>query len=198
MSQNEEMSHEEQVQVLFQHIQQMLSERFSEYKVDGETAEHPLYGTLFAFRLSGDGRSYSCGFFLSEIIKKLQATPDPERWICSFFYDKIDNNLIQGFPVPPESEEDAKRLLEEKILPTCIQTVKQEFPEEAVHFDVVNNEEHGPMLEVGLPNIKEGNNTCAFPLTYLYALHHLNRDASEAVVTMIYRLMDEYEEKVKA
>ncbi len=190
--QQAEPSEEDQIKGIFMLVQHILTEAFPDYQVEGEIAEHPIFGNLFAYQITKDEHSYACGFLMSEVIQKLQTNPNPTMWLSSFFHDMIDSGEARPFPAPPGTEEEAKQLVDQVLVPGIASTVRGEFAPEPIHIDLELHEEYGPILEAGVPAIKDGNNTCAVPLSFLYTLHHMNRDPSEPVVNAIYRLLEEH------
>jgi len=180
---------EEAIRVWFQHVHQVLSQEFPEYEVEGQVAEHPMYGHLFAFRLKDQNHSYACGFLLAELVRNFQSKEDPGEWLSSFYVDMIKSGESNLFPAPPQSEEEAKKIIDEKVVPHCAQSIREEF-DEPVHVDLELNPEHGPVLEAGFPSIKDGNNTCAMPLNFLLTLYLLNRDPSEPIIQALYKLRE--------
>jgi hypothetical protein len=183
---------DEQVRQWYFLTENTLKENFPDYLLlSGNIGLHPQYGYLFSFQLNKDDKTYSCGFILREIVDRFMSNKEPEQWLCSFFIDKIDNGEVGQFPKTPESEEEFKQMVDDKIVPLCIQNVRNEFPDDNVQADLELNPEHGPVLEAGFPNIKEGNNTAAVPLMYLITLYMLNRDPSEPLITALYRVKEE-------
>lgn len=181
---------QEAVRVWFQQIQEILIREFPEYGVEGQVAEHPTLGYLFAFKLDREQKTYACGFLLTELINNFQTNSDPVLWLSSFFVDLIKSPESRPMPRPPESEEEAKQLIDEKVVPLCAANIREEFADEQVMVDLDLHPEYGPVLESGFPAIKEGNNTCAMPLGYLMTLYLLNRDPSEPVIQALYKIQE--------
>jgi hypothetical protein len=175
-------------------VQNILKERFPEYEVDGQAGQHQLQGPMLAYHLSKDGKVYSCGFFLQELVRNFQNRNDPVMWLESFFVDLIRNPESRPLPSPPQSEDDAKELFDKIIVPHCAQTVRDEFSDQTVYVDLELHPEHGPVLEAGFPVIKDGNNTCAIPLHYLLSLYLLNRDPADPIVQAMSQLYEQIEQ----
>lgn len=180
----------EQVQAWFQMVRQIIGEQYPDYLVDGQIALHPNYGHLFAYRLWKDDNTYTCGFMLTELIRVFQTNGNPPLWLASFFYDMIQAGENRPLPNPPTSEDEANQILQEKVLPMVMAGVKEEYPEDQVYVDLDANEQLGPVLEMGFPDIKDGPNTCALPLQYLLTMYLLNRDPSEHAVQALTKLRE--------
>jgi hypothetical protein len=189
--QNEQNELEQQVQAWFQLTRNILAEEYKEYEVDGQVAFHPTYGHLFAFRLQQEGNFYTCGFMLTELIRVFQSNANPPLWLSSFFYDMIQEGTSRAFPNPPQSEEDANKILQEQVLPLIMKGVQEEFEANQVYVDIETNEQLGPVLELGFPSIKDGPNTCAIPLQYFLTMYLMNRDPSEHAVQSLNKLVEE-------
>jgi len=175
----------------FQHIQQVLKEQYEDYEVEGQIGNNPTYGPMFAFTLAKDGKTCSCGFFLNEIMRNFQSNPNAALWLSSFFVDLLRSPESHPLPNPPQSEDDAKALLDKHIVPYCANAVREEFPDQKIYVDLELHPEHGPVLEAGFVAVEEGNNTCALPLQYLMTLYLLNRDPAEPMIQAMYRLYEE-------
>ncbi|TXK81855.1 hypothetical protein [Paenibacillus sp. N3.4] len=191
---NEQDQEREQAQIImtwFQHIQGVLKEQFEEYEVDGQIGNNPTYGPMFAFTLTKDEKTTSCGYFLNEIMRNFQTNPNAGLWLSSFFVDLLRSPESHPLPNPPQSEDDAKELLDKHIVPYCATTVREEFPDQKIYVDLELHEEHGPVLEAGFVAVETGNNTCALPLQYLMTLYLLNRDPAEPLIQAMYRLYEE-------
>jgi hypothetical protein len=187
-------SERDQAQVIitwFQHIQEIVKEQFPEYEVDGQIGNNPTYGPMFAFTLKKDEKSTACGFFLNEIMRNFQTNPNAGLWMSSFFVDLLRSEESHLLPNPPQSEDEAKELLDKHIVPYCAAAVREEFPEQKIYVDLELHEEHGPVLEAGFVAVEDGNNTCALPLQYLMTLYLLNRDPAEPLIQAMYRLYEE-------
>jgi hypothetical protein len=182
---------QEAILQFFKHVQQALQEQFDEYGVEGQIGQHPVYGTMFAYTLNRDGKTYSCGFFLNELARNFQSKDNPAMWLSSFFVDLIRSPDSRPLPNPPQTEEEAKALFDGYIVPHCAKSIRDEFPDEQVYVDLELHPEHGPVLEAGFPAVKEGNNTCAMPLHYLLTLYLLNRDPADPLIQAMYRLYEE-------
>jgi hypothetical protein len=183
---------DEQVRQWFFMIQNVLIENFPDYLPAGNIGLHPEYGTLFSYQLFKDGKAYSCGFILKELVERFMNNNEPELWLCSFFYDKIDNEEAGDFPKPPTSEDEFKDMVDNRIVPMCVKNIREEFPDYEVHIDLEVHPDLGPVLESGFPHIQEGNNTSAMPLMYLITMYMLNRDPSEPIISALSRILDEH------
>ena len=196
MTTNEEVTEEqsneatEQIQLWFNVVRQVLMSRFPEHEVAGQIAEHSRYGHLFAYQLTQGERVYAVGFFLNELVEKFQNYPDPSLWLASFYYDKMDSGESSLLPAQPDSEEEAKQVIDGIILPMCAQSIREEFPDEEIVMNLELHPDHGPILEASLVRVKEGNNTCAVPIMFLLAMYLLNRDPSEAVTQALQLLVE--------
>lgn len=168
----------------------VLKGEFEEYEVGGKIAGHPLFGPLFIFRLKQGETVYECGFLINELVTNFKQKSNPGQWLASFFVEMLGDPAGRPLPEAPKSEQQAKKLFEEVVIPACEANVREEFPDQNVHMRVIMHKEHGPMLEAGFPVIKEGNNTCAVPLQYLLTLHLLNRDPSEPVTGALHRIWE--------
>ncbi|WP_068775219.1 hypothetical protein [Paenibacillus sp. FJAT-26967] len=180
----------------YNHVEAVLKEQFADYEVEGQVGQHPGFGPLFAYTLRHDGNSWSCGFFLNELVHTFQNKENPVQWLSSFFVDLIRSPESRPLPAVPQTEEDAKNLIDQYIVPYCADTVRSEFPEEQVYVDLELHPEAGPVLEVGFPAIKEGNNTFALPLQFLLTLHLLNRDPADPLVQALFRIHEEHKQQV--
>ena len=170
------------IEALFNHLKSILMKNFGEYKVEGLIGQHPMYGPLFVFSLGNEGKSYGCGFFVNEVARVFQTNSDPEQWLCSFYVDMIRSGESKPLPDSPQSEEESKSLIDNTIVPYCMECIKSEFPNETMYVDLSMNEQLGPVLEAGFPSITEGSNTTGLPLPYIYALYLLNRDPAEPII----------------
>jgi hypothetical protein len=177
--------------VWFQNMQQVLKQQFDEYDVQGQIGQHPNFGPIFTFALAKDDKQYACGFFLSELLHAFQHKQHPELWLSSFYVDMLREGVSKPLPNPPQSEDEAKALIDGQIVPHCATTVREEYSDEAVHVDLELHPEHGPVLEAGFPSIKEGNNTCAMPLHFLFTLYLLNRDPAEPLLAAMETLKEQ-------
>lgn len=182
---------EKQVQAWFQLTRNILADEYKDYEVDGQVAFHPNYGHLFAFRLQKEGQFYTCGFMLTELIRVFQNNGNPPLWLSSFFYDMIQAGESRPFPNPPQSEEDANKILQEQVLPLVMKGLQEEFAENQVYVDLETNEQLGTVLELGFPSISDGPNTCAIPLQYFMTMYLMNRDPSEHAVQSLNKLLED-------
>ncbi|MFC0214958.1 hypothetical protein ACFFK0_21340 [Paenibacillus chartarius] len=174
----------------FQLIHNVLKEQFSEYEVEGQVGQHQLHGPMMAFTLKKDDKSYTCGFFLAELARQFQNNPNAVLWLTSYFVDLAKSPESRPLPTPPQSEDDAKHLFDDIIVPHCAKTVREEFEPEPVYIDLELHPDHGPVLEAGFPSIVEGSNTCAIPLHYLLTLHLMNRDPADAIIQALNNLKE--------
>lgn len=174
----------------FHLIQNVLKDQFPDYEVDGQVGQHQLHGPMMAFMLQKDGKSYACGFFLSELARQFQTNPNAVMWLTAFYVDLVRSPESRPLPNPPQSEDEAKELFDKHIVPHCAQTVREEFEPEPVYVDLELNPEHGPVLEAGFPSIAEGSNTCAIPLHYLLTLYLMNRDPADTLVQALYQIKE--------
>lgn len=182
----------ELIKSLYTHSVQALQSEFGDV-VDGQVAQHEVYGPLFTFRVKNEqGDGYACGFFLRELLANFQPGKNPALWLSSFFVDlmKVPGGVL--LPKPPQSEEEAKEVIDKRILPYCFSQIKEEFGEE-VYAGLDLHQEYGPVLEAGFPKYKDGNNVCAMPLHLLLAHYLLNRDPADLIVQGLYRILDEQE-----
>jgi hypothetical protein len=166
----------------FQLVQGTLKEQFPDYEVDGQIGRHQLHGPMMAYTLTKEEKSYTCGFFLSELIRQFQSNPHAIMWLSSFFVDMLDSSESKPLPIPPQTEDEAKELFDKHIISQCVQSVRETFDPEPVHVDLALNPEHGAVLEASFASILEGNNTCAIPLHYLLTLYLMNRDPADSII----------------
>lgn len=168
-----------------------LNARFNH--VVGRVWTHDVYGPMFIFTVRDDSNDeYECGFFLRELIEKFQGDGDPSEWMASFYYELMKTKGGKALPKPPESEDEAKAIIDHQIMAPCIAAIKEEFAPEQVHAGLQWNEEYGPMFETGFPSIKEGNNVCAFTIDMLIMHVLLNRDPSEVLIQGLYKIREEH------
>ncbi|WP_438445292.1 hypothetical protein [Gorillibacterium sp. sgz5001074] len=194
-AQDEGNNLDEQVQAWFNMVKEIIGQQYPDYEVEGQIALHPNYGHLFAFRIKKEDMFYTCGFMLTELIRVFQNNGNPPLWLASFFYDMIQAGESRPLPNPPASEEEANQILQEKVLPLVMQGVQEEFSEaEQVYVDLDTNEQLGPVLELGIPSIKDGPNTCAIPLQYLLTMYMLNRDPAEHAVQNLSKILEARDE----
>ncbi|WP_051318475.1 hypothetical protein [Cohnella thermotolerans] len=184
----------ELIRNLHQASLQALKSEFAEYEVDGQVGHHEIYGPLFTYRIKNEeGAGYACGFFLRELLHNFQQNRNPALWLSSFFVDlmKVPGGVL--LPRPPQSEDEAKAMIDGTILPHCYSAIKEEFGSEEVYTGLAMNEEHGPVLEAGFPKYREGNNVCAMPLHLLLAHYLMNRDPADLIIQGLYRILEEQE-----
>lgn len=183
---------DEKIQAWFNHVQRVLQEQFEDYEVAGQIAKHEVYDYLFFYQLIKEDKVFQCGFFLNELVKRFQSNNNPELWISSFFMDLVQTNVSQPLPAQPESDEDARKILDGQILPLIVKNMQEEFPEGSVEYAIGMHPDMGLVIESGFPAIKEGNNTCVIPLQYLMMLYMFNRDPSEPVMQALDTLYEGY------
>ncbi|MEW9700515.1 hypothetical protein [Paenibacillus sp. SI8] len=194
LDEQQQQQEQEQAKVIltwFQNVQQVLKAQYEDYEIDGQIGNNPTYGPMFAYTVSKDGKSCACGFFLNEIMRNFQNNPNAGLWLSSFFVDLLRSPDNHPLPNPPQSEDDAKELLDKHIVPYCASAVREEFPDQKIYVDLELHPEHGPVLEAGFVAVEDGNNTCALPLQYLMTLYLLNRDPAEPMIQAMYRLYEE-------
>jgi hypothetical protein len=177
----------------FNLVKGTLQEQFPEYEVDGQIGQHQVHGPMLAFTLNKAEKTYTCGFFLSELVRQFQTNPHAVMWLCSFFVDLLSSPESKPLPNPPESEDEAKEIFDQHIIPHCTQMVREEFDPEPVHVDLGLNPEYGPVLEATFVSIIEGNNTSAIPLNYLLTLYLLNRDPADLIVQALHQIKNMHE-----
>lgn len=172
---------------------QALKMEFGEQAVEGQVMNHEVYGPIFTYMVkSAEGQPYVSGFFLREMIAGFQQKQDPSLWLSSFYVDLMKSPEGKLLPRPPQSEDEAKALIDKIIVPHCVKAVREEFAPEPVHADLELHEEHGPVVEAGFPSITEGNNVCAMPLHFLMAHYLLNRDPADLLIQGLYRIREEH------
>jgi len=168
-----------------------LKQHFNE--VQGQVLNLDAYGPIFVYHVKDDSNDvYSCGFFLREMVARFQSGNDPAIWMASFFFELMKIKGGKTLPEPASSEDDAKAIIDNVLVPKCIQEVREEFAPEEVHAGLGWNQEYGPIFEAGFPAIKEGNNVCAFPLHLLFTHLQLNRDPSELLLQGLYQIRKEH------
>lgn len=161
--------------------------------VEGQILNMEAYGPVFVFHVKTEqDQVYSCGFFLRELIARFQSGKDPAAWMASFFVELMKTEGGKPLPKPPASEEEAKAIIDNVLVPHCINEITEEFAPEKVHVGLAWNEKLGPVFEAGFPSIIEGNNVCAFPLHLLLTHLQLNRDPSELLVQGMYNIRKEH------
>jgi hypothetical protein len=199
VNENNELNQEEQPQAPSQEeaefimngfhlVQNTLKEQFPEYEVDGQIGQHQVRGPMMAFTLKQEDKTYTCGFFLSELAHQFQSNPHAVMWLSSFFVDMLDSPESKLLPNPPQTEEEAKEMFDNRIIPHCAQSVREEFDPEPVHVDLSLNPEHGPVLEASFVSIIDGNNTCAIPLHYLLTMYLMNRDPADSIINALHQI----------
>ncbi|WP_270164521.1 hypothetical protein [Paenibacillus sp. SYP-B4298] len=177
----------ELIKALYHNGLTALKTRFDD--VEGQVMNFQAYGPVFVFHVKDDeGSTYSCGFFLRELIARFQSGNDPAMWMSSFYVDLMETKGGRALQQPATNEEEAKAIVDKILVPQCVQAVKEEFPSEQVHAGLDWNKEIGPVFETGFPAIKDGNNVCAFPLHLLLTYLQLNRDPSEVLVQGLYEI----------
>lgn len=196
LNQEQQAPSQEETEIImngFQLVLATLKEQFPEYEVDGQVGNHQLHGPMMAFTLKEAEKSYTCGFFLTEIVAQFQSNPHAIMWLNSFFIDLTRSPESKSLPNPPQSEEDAKDIFDNHIIPHCTQSVREEFDPEPMHVDLGLHPEHGPVLEASFVNIIEGNNTCAIPLHYLLTLYLMNRDPADSIIKALHQIKNQHE-----
>ncbi|WP_438432167.1 hypothetical protein [Gorillibacterium sp. sgz500922] len=181
----------EAIGALLGHCKNLLQQSFEGSTVEGQVGEHPIFGPLFLYTLKLNGQSYSCGFLIGEVARTVQNNPRPDLWLSSFFVDMVREGVSRPLPEQPKSEEESKTFVEQQVLPACARGIGEEFAGRQVHLEVSMNPEVGPVLEAGLPEFKEGPNTTALPIAFLFTLYLLNRDPSEPVIESLNRILAE-------
>ncbi|QGG55610.1 hypothetical protein [Paenibacillus sp. B01] len=184
---------QQMIAALYQHGELALRSFYQdEYEVDGQVVNHPMYGPLFTYRLLDANKNpHSVGFFMNELVHNFQKNEDPALWMSSFFVDILRGERSR-LPPPPQNEEEAKYLFDQIIVPHCAKMCRAEFEDEPVHVDIDIHPDHGPVVEAGFPSIREGNNVVAMPFHYLLALHLLNRDTADPLITGLYKIREEH------
>ncbi|WP_228745100.1 hypothetical protein [Paenibacillus sp. S150] len=162
-------------------------------EVQGQVLNLEPYGPVFVFHVMNEEKEvYSCGFFLRELIARFQSNNSPALWMASFFIDLMKVKGGKALTPPPASEEEAKAMIDNVLVPHCIAAVREEFAPEQVHAGLAWNETHGPVFEAGFPAVTEGNNVCAIPLHMLLIHLQLNRDPSELLLQGLYNIRKEH------
>ncbi|QJC51460.1 hypothetical protein HGI30_07795 [Paenibacillus albicereus] len=185
---------QQMIAALYQHGELALKSFYQdEYEVDGQVVNHPMYGPLFTYRLLDANKNpHSVGFFMNELVHNFQKNEDPALWMSSFFVDILRGERSRLLPPPPQNEDEAKYLFDQIIVPHCAKMCRAEFEDEPVHVDIDIHPDHGPVVEAGFPSIREGNNVVAMPFHYLLALHLLNRDTADPLITGLYKIREEH------
>jgi hypothetical protein len=191
---NKAMSEEEMAQLLKAvHHNGLVALRVHFKDVEGQVLNMEAYGPVFVFHVKSElDQVYSCGFFLRELIARFQSGNDPSLWMASFFVELMKTEGGKPLPKPPANEDEAKAIIDNVLVPKCIEEIKGEFAPEEVHVGLAWNQELGPVFEAGFPVITEGNNVCAFPLHLLLTHLQLNRDPSELLVQGMYNIRKEH------
>ncbi|MFC6331064.1 hypothetical protein ACFP56_00400 [Paenibacillus septentrionalis] len=178
---------------LYNRSLKMLQIEFEGYQVKGQLINHPNFGPLFAYQLTDNSTEnvYACGFFINEMLEKHKDAATAQQWLASFFVDMISEQVSKPLPIPPQTQEESKKLLDQHIIPHCLTSVREEFSTEKVYVNIAMHEKAGAVLEAGFPDIKEGNNVCAMPIPYLITLHLMNRDPAEPLVNGLYLIREQ-------
>lgn len=175
------------------HHNSLVALRMKFEQVEGQVLNMEAYGPVFVYQVKdADNDGYSVGFFLRELVARFQSGNSPEVWLASFFYELMKIKGGKALPAPPQSEEEAKAVIDNVLVPHCIAAVQEEFAPEEVHAGLAWNEEHGPVFETGFPTITEGSNVCAIPLHVLLTHLQLNRDPAELLVQGLYHIRREH------
>lgn len=160
--------------------------------VEGQVLNLEAYGPVFIYHVKAESDDvYSCGFFLRELLTRFQSGNDPTVWMASFYVDLMKIKGGKPLPKPVATEEEAKAMIDNVLVPQCIAAIREEFAPEQIHADLALNQEHGPVLEAGFPAITEGNNVCAVPLHLLLTHLQLNRDPAELLIQGLYNIRKE-------
>lgn len=161
--------------------------------VEGQVLKLDAYGPVFVYHVKDESNQvYSCGFFLQEMVVRFQSGNSPDLWMASFFIDLMKTKGGKALPQPASSEEEAKAIIDNVLVPKCIEEVTEEFAPKEVHAGLAWNEQYGPVFEAGFPSITEGNNVCAVPLHLLFTHLQLNRDPSELLMPGLYKIREEH------
>ncbi|MFC3747683.1 hypothetical protein [Paenibacillus sp. GCM10012306] len=189
-----EMSEEDWTELLKAvHHNSLVALRMKFQDVEGQVLNMEAYGPVFVYNVKDEsGNGYSCGFFLRELVARFQSGNKPEVWLASFFYEMMKTPGGKALPKPPESEDEAKAVIDNVLVPHCIAAVQEEFAPQQVHAGLAWSQEHGPMFETGFPEITEGSNVCAIPLHVLLTHLQLNRDPAELLVQGLYHIRKEH------
>jgi hypothetical protein len=175
------------------HHNGLVSLRMHFEDVDGQVLNQEIYGPVFVYQVKDSSdNGYACGFFLRELVAKFQAGAGASEWMASFFIELMKNEGGKLLPKPPESEDEAKSIIDQVLVPQCIAAVQEEYAPEQVHAGLDWNQDHGPMFEAGFPAIKDGNNVCAFPLHLLFTHLLLNRDPADLLLQGLYKIREEH------
>ncbi|GAB6991825.1 hypothetical protein [Paenibacillus pini] len=191
---NQEMSEEnfvELVNAVYQNGIISLKVHFNE--VEGQVIQLEAYGPVFVYHVKDESNNiYTCGFFLRELIARFQSGNDPAGWMASFFIELMKTKGGKPLPQQPTSEDEAKAIIDNVLVPQCIQEITEEFAPEQVHAGLDWNEKYGPVFEVGFPSISEGPNVCAISLHLLFTHLQLNRDPAELLLNALYKIRKEH------
>ncbi|RED51757.1 hypothetical protein [Cohnella lupini] len=161
--------------------------------VEAQVLNQEMYGPVFVYRVKDESNNgYACGFFLRELVSKFQSGSDAAEWMASFFVEMMRIEGGRELPKPPASEDEAKAIIDNVLVPQCTAAIREEFAPEQVHAGLDWNEEHGPVFEAGFVAIKDGNNVCAIPLHLLYTHLLLNRDPSDLLLQALYKIREEH------
>jgi len=182
---------EELLKAVHHNGQVALNKHFKD--VVGQVLSLEAYGPVFIYHVKGESdHVYSCGFFLRELITRFQSGSDPAGWMASFFIDLMKNKGGKTLPQPATNEDEAKVMIDNVLVPQCIDSIREEFAPEPIHAGLSWNDEHGPVFEAGFPSITEGNNVCAVPLHLMLIHLQLNRDPSELLIQAMYTIRSEH------
>lgn len=175
------------------HHNGLVALKMSFNEVEGQVSQLEAYGAVFVYRVKdASNNDYFCGFFLRELIARFQSGNDPAIWMASFFHELMKTPGGKDLPKPPANEEEAKAVIDNVLVPQCIEAIREEFAPEQIHAGLALNPEHGPVLEAGFPAITDGPNVCAIPLHFLLTHLQLNRDPSELLITGMYNIRKEH------
>ncbi len=162
-------------------------------EVTGQVVNQERLGPIFVFQVKNESQQvYACGFFLQELVARFQSGNDPAQWLSSFYFDLMEEEGGKPLPKPPNGEVETKALIDGKLVPHCIESIREEFAPEQVHAGLGIVKEHGPVFEAGFPSIKDGNNVCAVPLQVLLTHWLLNRNPADILIRGLYNIKEKH------
>lgn len=160
--------------------------------VDGQVLNHEIYGPVFVYRVKDvPNNEYACGFLLRELVTKFQSGNNSAQWMASFFFDLMKTEGGRPLPKPPETDDEAKKIVDMVLIPQITASVQEEFAPQPVHTGL-DWTEQGPVFEAGFPEIRDGNNVCAFPLQLLLTHLLLNRDPADLILQAMYTIREQH------
>lgn len=198
LTEEEKQKNRERIQAvegLYNHLRSVLTKSFENHKVEGMIGQHPMYGPLFVFNLSRAGKTFGTGFFVNEVARIFQTNANPEQWVCSFYVDMIRADQHHPLPESPKTEEEGKAIIDNNIVPQCIEAIQSEFPDQEMRIGLGMNDDLGPVIEASFVSITDGANTTGLPLPYVYALYLLNRDPSEPIIEALTQILEKHGSK---